>query len=181
MTFFRHPSRLASVALLLLAGYSLKAQDSVFMQHPTIKGESTDKNHANWINLSSLSGCISNTGKAAAAACDINISKDVDQSTTFVYSSLLTGKGTGSGKVLIDVCRINGGTGTQLCYYKLELGNARFTSAQAGTGGSGTSESWSIAFDSIKWTYTSVNPSTGAPNTPVSQCWSFITNTAVCP
>lgn len=177
MTFIRRPFRLAMVAFLLSAGFSLLAQESVFMQHPTFKGESTDKNHAGWINLYSLSGCISNSGKAAG--CDISISKDVDQSTTYVYSSLLTGKGTGTGKVLIDVCRIN--AGAQLCYYKLELGNARFTSASAGTSGSGVTESWSIAFDAIKWTYISVNPSTGNPNPPVSQCWSFVTNTAVCP
>jgi type VI secretion system secreted protein Hcp len=178
MIFIPRSARLAPLALLLLAGIGLSAQDSMFMQVPGIKGESTDAKHSAWIDLQSLQGCISNTTGTKAAACDISISKNVDQSTTSVYSSLLTGKATGASKVLIDVCKILGGS-TQLCYYKIELGNARFTSASSGAGGSGVSESWSITFDAIKWTYTS-SPG-GVPGTPVSTCWSFVTNSAVCP
>ncbi len=178
MPFFSRPARLAALALLLFAAPGLRAADTIFMQIPGIKGESTSKNHAAWIQLYTMQGCLSNTtGKASA--CEISINKDVDVSTTYVYSNLLTYKGTGASKVLIDVCGIN--AGGEICYYKLQLRNVRFSSASSSTsdGAPRASESWTMNFDAISWTYT---PNWfGTPGIPVTQCWDFISNTNTCP
>jgi type VI secretion system secreted protein Hcp len=181
MPFIRSPFRPVFILILLAGALTVQASDSVYMQVPGIKGESTSKNHPAWINVSALSGCISNAGGTSkAGACDISITKDLDLSTTGVYSNLLTGKGTGTSKVLVDVCGTSG-TGTEICYYKLQLRNVRFTSAatSTGAGNSVVNESWSMTFDAISWTYT---PGWWAtPGTPVTQCWDFTTNTNACP
>ncbi len=178
LTLFR-PIRFASLALLLSATAGLRAVDTIYMQVPGVKGESTSKSHSAWISLYALSSCLSNSS-GKASACDISISKDIDLSTTGVYANLLTGKGTGASKVLVDVCGVNS-VGAEICYYKLQMRNVRFTSASGGTsdGATRASESWTMAFDAISWTYTPTWWAT--PGTPVTQCWDFTTNTAVCP
>ena len=180
MPFSSRHFRLASLALLLSAAATLYASDSIYMQVPSMKGESTSKAHLGWIDVYTIQSCISITG-TVAGACEINISKPIDPSSTTAYLNLLSGKGTGGSLVLVDVCGLNPG-GAEICYYKLTLRNVRFTSAQGGTG-SGDSravESWSMAFDAIKWTYTP-NWYTTTAGTPVSQCWDFTSQNTSCP
>lgn len=178
MPFTSRYFRLTSLTLLLVAAASLHAADTIYMQVPGIKGESTSKSHSGWINVYSMQNCISNSGKASG--CEISISKDFDVASTYVYSYLLNGKGIGTSKVLVDVCGFPGGV--ELCYYKLELRNVRFTGASTSgaSGGTRVSESLSMAFDAIKWTYYP-NWYTGTPGTPVTQCWDFTTNDMTCP
>lgn len=179
MPFASRHLRLASLVLLLSAAATLQAIDSIYMQVPGMKGESTSKTHPAWIDVTSIQSCISHSG-TVAGACEISISKNIDSSSTVAYLNLLTGKGTGGSIVLVDVCGVNG-LG-EICYYQLQLRNVRFTSAQGGTasGDNRALESWTMAFDAIKWTYTP-RWYTGTPGPPVSQCWDFTTQTTTCP
>lgn len=178
MSRFTASARHFILTALLFAAGGLMAQDNIFMQIPGIKGSSTNSTHPGWVDVVALSNCFSKPSAGAAAACDFNLTKNIDISSTFVYSNLLNGKATGAAKVLVDVC-INTGGPSLFCYYKLELSNVRFTSVSSSTsGGSGPiNESWSMAFDAIKWTY--LVPPTGTTTT--TACWNFALNSAACP
>jgi len=175
-SFFR-PSRLLALCALS-ATLGAAAADDIYMQLPGIKGESTEITHAGWIDVLSFNGCVSNTGKASA--CEISIGKYVDQSSTYATGYLLTGKSFGTSKVLIDICRTTG-TG-YVCYYKIEMNYVVFSAASSSTasGSDRVSESWSMSFRAIKWTYTPIDAKGGA-GTPVSQCWDFSLGNATCP
>lgn len=128
-----------------------------------IKGESTDAKHKDWINLLSVSQGVSRPMKAgvsgstrqrASVDCgDVVCVKEMDASTPKLISAICDG--TNFGMVYIDLCTSTGAAG-RVPYFQWELHNVRVTSydvSGAATDGAVPTESFSLNFEEIKWTY----------------------------
>jgi type VI secretion system Hcp family effector len=169
---------LATVALLLAWGAKANAQDKTFVSVPGISGESTDANHATWIDAYAFDEGVSKTGQLAAANFQVvSFLKGSDAATPKLQDAVAAATHFAS-KVIIEVCRA--GTSPQQCYYRIELENASIVNeALSGSScvGSGActpaqTESVGIKFDKIRWIYT---PWTGgAPGTQVIACWDIV-------
>ena len=128
-----------------------------------IKGESSEPNHKDWINLLSVSQGVSRsmpTGasgstrqRSSATLGDIVIVKELDKSTPKLVEAIC--KGTNFPVVTIHLTTSSEGD-TRIPYMAWELKNARVTDysvSGATEGGSVPTESLSINYEEVKWTY----------------------------
>ena len=130
-----------------------------FVQFDGISGESTDKDHKKWIDITSFeqgasaSSSSGGTGRSRAAAqfSDIKIRKGVDAASPKLAEALAQGKAFSSVKLQLTA---NLG-GTRATYYEVELKSVRVTSYQLGGSVDGVpTEELSLNFEEIKVTYT---------------------------
>lgn len=128
-----------------------------------IEGESVDKGHEKWINLLSVSQGLSRPMKAGASGStrqrasvdlgDVVLVKELDSSTPKLIHALCDGKNF--KEVLIDLCTSTGGDG-RVPYYQWKLEQVFITSydvSGAATDGGVPTESMSLNFEKIHWTY----------------------------
>jgi type VI secretion system Hcp family effector len=150
------------LGLCLIVGWAAvaTAQDTSYIQIPTIPGDSVDPNHTGWITAYGLSSASSSPPAGGDPDHDeIHVLKGTDNATPPLLLAL--SQATNLGTVAIEVCR-NPGGGGQECYYKLELQNTRVINLSL-SGSScidpGTSctpsqtESVTFAFSKITWKY----------------------------
>ena len=173
------------LALILLApafvwtwGVTAHAEDKTFVSITGIAGESTDPNHTNWIDTYALdSGITVPAAGAVPSFHDVAFLKGTDKATAILHFDAARQRNLGT--VILEVCRA--GTNPQQCYYRVELSNATVSSLQVsgsscvGSGGptSPQTESVSLKYTQIKWTYT---PWTGGTaGTQVVNCWNVAT------
>jgi type VI secretion system secreted protein Hcp len=129
-----------------------------------IKGESVEPKHKDWINLLSVSQSItrpmaagssgSTRHRASATLGDLVLVKELDKSTPKLMESICLG--TNYPSVHLDLTTSSEGQ-ERTPYFQWELTNARVTSYSVsgnceGSGGVPT-ESFSLNFEEIKWTY----------------------------
>jgi type VI secretion system secreted protein Hcp len=128
-----------------------------------IEGESTDKNHAGWINVLTVSQSLSrpmqsgisgSTRQRASVTCgDVIITKEMDASTPKLIQACCDG--VNFPKVEIDVCTSTG-AGARVPYYKWVLENVLISSYDvSGQGDDGGQfyETVSMNYEKIAWTY----------------------------
>lgn len=153
---------LAATAIVVLLGVSTASAQEIYVQFtPAILGESTDAAHVNWIDAFALSNglsraCIPGGGCSAPSLQDVSFLKGTDRASAELNFRAATGA---AYTVDIDVCRT--GVAAQECYYKLKLEGTTITSVQSsgsscidpGACGSYQTESVSLAFTKITWTY----------------------------
>ena len=147
-----------------------------FVQFEGISGESTDKDHKNWIDITSFeqgasspSSSSSRTGRSRAAAqfSDIKITKGLDAASPKLAEALAQGKAF--SRVKLQLTASLGGTRTT--YYEVELKNVRITSYQVGGSADGApTEELSLNFEEIKVTYTK-HDANGKKAGSVSYTW----------
>jgi len=153
---------LISAAGFLLMGVSTASAQEIYVQFtPAIPGDSVDPAHPNWIDAFALShglsrACPPGGGCSQPSLSEVSLLKAADRaSTELQYRSAVGGAYT----VDIDVCRA--GPAGQECYYKIKLENTQITSVSVsgsncvdpGACGGYQSESVSLAFTKITWTY----------------------------
>ncbi len=128
-----------------------------------IKGESVDKEHKDWINLLSVSqglsrpmraGSSGSTRQRASVSCgDVIMVKEVDASTPKLIEAICDG--TNFPEVKIDLCTSTGADG-RVPYFQWTLTNVRVTDysvSGATQDGQVPTESFSLNYEEIKWTY----------------------------
>ena len=128
-----------------------------------IKGESQDKDHKEWINLLSVSqglsrpmraGSSGSTRQRASVSCgDVVIVKELDASSAKLIEAICDG--TNFPEVKIDLCTSTGAKG-RVPYFQWVLENVRVTDysvAGATQDGAVPTESISLNYEKIKWTY----------------------------
>ena len=164
-------------AVMLLLGSAQQADAAAYMKLGDIKGESTDQDHKDWINLLSMSHVIekttSNTGTARQRGSttfgDIVVVKEIDKSTPKLQESIA--KGERLATAVIDFTRSDGeGQQTYLTY---ELKNVIITSYAFKGDASGDplpTDQVSFNFEEIKVTYYPQNRD-GTSGAPVSYSW----------
>jgi len=112
----------------------------VFLKIGDIKGESTDNDHGEWIELLSFTQSI-NDSVSSEGANSFEISKNIDRSTPKFVEAIT--KGTIFSEAVIDVC-------DRTCYKKIVLKNVMISSyAISGSGDSISQEVISFVFEEI--------------------------------
>lgn len=128
-----------------------------------IKGESVEPAHKEWINLLSFdqhisrpmaAGISGSTRQRASAVCgDVVVTKELDASTPKLIQAICDG--TVFKEVKIDMCTSTGDK-QRVPYLQYELKNvmvSSFSISGASEGPSVPTESLSLNYEEIKWTY----------------------------
>lgn len=152
--------------------------DPIYMQYGTIKGDVQAQGYQQWIELSSfqfgverpatLVGGVRELG--APTLSDLTITKAMDSSSSALMQEAFAGT---PQTVTIDLVS-NTGTGSLVKYASYVLTNAQVTGYSVSSGGDRPSESITIAFSKIQFTYTPLD-ATGIPGTPTSVTWDLAT------
>ena len=166
-------------AVMILSGAVQEVQAAIFVKIGDIKGESTDRDHVEWIDLLQVSFAVerdSSAGtsgqtrqRASATFGDLVVVKEVDASTPKLQEAIATGKTIPSVK--IDFTQDL--EGKRVPYLQWELKNARVSSYSfSGSADSSTvpTEQISLNFEEIKVTYTKFN-SDGTEAGKVEYTW----------
>ena len=149
---------------------------NAYLQIDGIKGESTDKDHKDWISLISFSHSISQatsipSGGGAAGKVthlEIVITKRVDIASPKLYEACATGKHFPNA--VIDVSR--SAVAAPVKYLVIRMQDV-IISGVASSGASGNDfpvETVSLNYGSIQWVYTPQNPD-GSAGTDVIGTW----------
>jgi type VI secretion system secreted protein Hcp len=142
---------------------------SAFIKIGDIQGQSTDQNHKDWILLESMNSDIVRSIPAGAKDSartqgetmlgDLNIVRILDKSTPKLAEACASGKQF--PEVEIHFCTTVKGNEEPYLKYKLKnviLSNYAFSGNSAGNPLG--SESLSLSFTEVEWTYVVINPDT---------------------
>ena len=141
---------------------------AAFMQIKGIDGESTDKAHEKWIQIESMSSAISRTITAGARDVermrgdtilgDVSVTRMMD--STSIPLQETCAKGELHKEVIIHFCTQVKDKQQEYLEYKLKDVIVSSYSL-AGSSMDKPSEAVSLAYASVEWTYTALNPKTG--------------------
>ncbi|MBE1161097.1 Hcp family type VI secretion system effector [Dyella acidiphila] len=130
---------------------------------PSIQGESQDKDHANWVELSSWthrivqpkSATASTAGGHTAERCEHDemvFTKDIDVVSPSLYQACSSG--TTFGEITIDFMRADG-DGKRVKYLEVKLKNAIVSSVTPSVQGEGLpTETFGLKYAAVQWRYT---------------------------
>lgn len=141
---------------LALVGSTIDADAAAYLKLGDIKGEATDSEHKDWIDVLSFEQSMRKSGEGATGATrqrgdvimdDIVVVKELDKSSPKLAESIAMG--TVIPKVEFEL------TSSAGTYYKYELTNVMVTSySVSGTADERPTEQVSLNFEEIKTTYT---------------------------
>ena len=155
-----------------------------FLKIDGIPGESSDDKHKDWIEIVSFSHSMeqpasataSNAGGATAERVNhgtFNITHLLDKASPKLYDAVCTGKHI--KEVTLELCRAGG---DKMKYMEVKLEQVLISRvAPYGAAGDGfPSETLSLSYGKIKWTYTQQKRADGAGGGNVSAGWDLTTN-----
>jgi len=156
---------------------------NAYLNCESIKGESTDQNHPDWIEVVSFSHSLNQptsgtngTGGRGAGRVDFAsfvITKSVDKAS--VDFNIFCAKGTHIPKVILEICQE---TGQNICYLRYELENVMIQSVSTSGDSSGRPhETIAFVYDKISWAYTLINNDGSAGTTVGPKKWNIEINT----
>ena len=168
---------IASILILGTLGLSQDAFAAIdmFLKIDGIDGESTDNRHDgdtdvlgwNWGLSQSANPPARGGGEASKVSFqDMSITKFVDSATSEFM--LFCCKAENIGDVTLEICRTIDEAGDRLCYFKIEMERVFITSMSLG-GSSGDdilTETITLNFEKIEFTYTPHDPDTGVQTGP---------------
>ena len=177
----RFSQLLRTAPLAVGAAQSLKveAAQQIFLALDGITGEVADSTHKGQIALNSFSLGLSNSGTVGGGADGGKVNFQ-DMSTTAILSSAspalsfycASGKHIPTATLTVESDLPGGKFAT---FYKIVLTDVLVTSVSTGGSDSRPSESYSMNYGQISWTYVPVN-SKGAPGTPITTKWNVTEN-----
>ena len=152
---------------------------NAYLYFDNIKGESTDANHKDWISVTSYRQPITRTqpgtGKAGGAVSEITITKRIDAASPKLYEAIYSG--THLKEAVIDLVHAGGKTP----FLVIKLADVVISSAldDAETTGAARfpTETISLTYSKIQWTYTQQKPDGTAAGT-VAVGWDLQGQTA---
>lgn len=156
-----------------------------FLKLEGIDGESTDTGHKDWIEITSFSsgvmqtsaGSRSSGGAATGGRCDhtdFTITKELDKTSPKLLLHCCNGKHIKTGT--LELFRATGG-GSSIKYMEYKMEDLIVSNVSTGGSGSGLpSESVSLNYGKITWTYTALDHQTGASKGNVTANWSVVEN-----
>lgn len=155
------------------------AVTDTYMQYGTIKGSSTSLDHPDWIVLNSFQLGVSvpvssqsSTISGAPKFSEIEVTKVMDKSSPLLMQQLLQGS---IQPVTIDLVEPSYASKSPFTYAEYKLTNALLTGYSVSSGGDIPTETLSIEFEKISYTYTPQNPD-GTAGTPITVTWNLATN-----
>jgi type VI secretion system secreted protein Hcp len=181
-----------------MATWSAQAQVDIFMSiggapapmganpqyAPLLQGDSLDAQYPKWIQLMSVqmgagrgisigSGTVSTSSPSLS---EITITKMTDSTTPSLFVLCCGGTATVTqpiNYVTIDFRK----TGTSQVFYRLQLQNVYVSGASSSSGGGIPSESLSLFYTRITWSYVTFDQ-TGKTGTTVTKGWDVVKNAA---
>ncbi len=155
----------------------------IYMQIDGIKGESTDSEHKDWIELLSFNHSISQPASATANSAgggttgrcqhqDYSITKYVDLASPKLYELASSGKHIKD--VTIEMLRSSGDKRVKYMVVKME--QVVISHVAPSGGGDFPIESVSFNYGTIKWTYTQQKRTDGSPGGNTAGGWSLVEN-----
>jgi type VI secretion system secreted protein Hcp len=154
-----------------------------YVQIDGIKGESTDSEHKDWIEVLAFNQSLSQPEVAAANPGggratgrvehqDITITKHLDAASPKLYEACASGKHI--KEVTIDMMRAGGDKPVKYMVVKME----DVVISHVATSGSGDSptESISLNFRKIEWTYTQQRRADGSQGGNTTGGWNLVEN-----
>jgi type VI secretion system secreted protein Hcp len=152
----------------------------IFLKVDGIKGESTDVNHKDEVEVLSWSWGVAQAPNSSAGGGgsgkpsigELVISKQVDKASPNLFRSCLTGRHIKD----VELAHRRAGAG-QTNFLVIKLRQVLITSLNASSAGGGArpTENISIAFDKVIYEYTPLKP-TGQPDAPVVLKWDVKAN-----
>ena len=157
---------------------------NTYLHCDPIKGESTEENHKDWIEVFSfshglsqpMSGARGARGRSSARAdfSPFVISKSIDIAS--VDLNMYCANGTHIAKVELEICHESG---ERICYLKYELENVIIQSVSVnGDDSDRPTETVAFVYDKISWTYIPVNNDGKAGNVVGPKKWNLEINKA---
>ncbi|TAM55120.1 MAG: type VI secretion system tube protein Hcp [Paraburkholderia sp.] len=152
--------------------------------NPAIKGESADKDHKDWIEVSSWNHSITQprsatsgtAGGATAERCehgDMTFSKDIDLVSPLLYQH--ASGGTTFDEVTVDFMRADG-EGNRVKYLEIKMKYVIVSSVAPSVVGEGLpTEEFSLKYAAIQWKYTQQKTAGGAAGN-AQGAWSLTKN-----
>lgn len=155
----------------------------IFLQIDGIKGESTDSEHKDWIELLSFNHSISQAASATANSAgggttgrcqhqDYSITKYVDLASPKLYELASSGKHIKD--VTIEMLRASGDKRVKYMVVKME--QVVISHVSPSGGGDFPTESVSFNYGTIKWTYTQQKRADGSQGGNTAGGWSLVEN-----
>lgn len=155
-----------------------------FLKIDGIPGESTDDKHKDWIEITHFnqsmsqpaSATASSAGGATAERVDFgtfDIQHLMDKASPKIYEACCTGKHI--KEVVLELCRAGG---DKMKYLEVKLEQVVISGiTSAGTSGEGfPSETVSLSYGKIKWTYTQQKRADGTGGGNVNAGWDLTAN-----
>ena len=157
----------------------------IYLQIDGIKGESTDSEHKDWIEIISFSHAVSQPASATADSAgggtsgrvkheDFVITKYVDVASPKLYEFCSSGKHI--SKVVIELMRASGGSPVK--YMDIEMDQVVISKVSLGMPRADDFPTETVAFNYgvIKWTYTQQKGADGRKGGNVTGGWDLTAN-----
>jgi type VI secretion system secreted protein Hcp len=155
----------------------------IYMQIDGLKGESTDSEHKDWIEILSFNHSITQPASATANSAgggttgrsqhqDYSISKFIDLASPKLYEMASSGKHI--KKVTIEMLRASGDK--RVKYMVVNLEEVVISHVAPAGGSDFPSESVSFNYGTIKWTYTQQKRADGSQGGNSAGGWSLVEN-----
>jgi type VI secretion system secreted protein Hcp len=155
----------------------------LYMQIDGLKGECTDSDHKDWIELLSYNHSISQPASATAtsagggttARCqhsDFSITKYIDLASQKLYEMCSSGKHIKS--VNIEMMRASGDK--RVKYMEVKMEQVVISHVAPAGGSEFPSEAVSFNYGTIKWTYTQQKRADGSQGGNTTGGWSLVDN-----
>jgi len=159
----------------------------MFLKIDGIKGESTDADHKEWMEIDSFSWGVSQPASAVVSTAgggtvgrasfgDLAVSKALDSATPNI--ALASASGQHIKEVIIELFRAAGDK--RVKYMEIKMEDAIISSLSLGGGSGGLpSESLTFNYAKINWTYTKQERAGGGGGGNVAAGWDLKTNKKV--
>jgi type VI secretion system Hcp family effector len=149
------------------------ASDPLFLHVSGIPGESADRGHAGWIDVSGYRSAISAaTGQSGVGRSQLGpfvVTFPLSRAIPPLMSAVATGRSLGT--VVLQAATISS-TGTEQNYLTITLSNTNATAIQESSGGGRPNDSLTLTATMIAVSYTA------ASGASTSFCFNFLTNQA---
>jgi type VI protein secretion system component Hcp len=171
-----------TLAVVGMGASSAHAASVYFLQIGDIKGESTDKNHKDWIDINSFSWGISNTGSVGsggggsagkAIISPLSWTQDLDASVSHMYLGVASG--THYPKATLDVQQV--GTKLSDVYFQMVFEDVMLSSLNINGAGDHPSASGSLVYSKLTMTYRP-QKADGSLGAPIVGGWDLKKNVA---
>jgi type VI secretion system secreted protein Hcp len=155
----------------------------IYLQIDGLKGESTDTDHKDWIEIHSFNHSISQPASATANSAggattgrsqhsDYSITKLVDLASPKLYEMCSSGKAI--KKIKIEMMRASGDK--RVKYMVVDMEEVVISHVAPAGGQDFPSESVSFNYGTIKWTYTQQKRADGSQGGNAAGGWSLTEN-----